>query len=147
MNNDTLHPENRAKPANSTLLLHFLATFVAVTVIGISAMMMALELGMNTGTGESVPRSAMILWGIGGLSFIPCTLLLVALVGTHKRAVGAALAVAIALAGILTAIGWFVSSEWQLPATSTERVVLACVIVVPLIAAFLILRASQSLRS
>lgn len=131
---------------NSTLLVFLLCTFIAAVTIAISAMMMTLGTGLASSPEEPVSRVSQTLWGVSGLAFIPCTILLVALIGTQKRSVGIALGLIVIIAGMLTSIGWFIDSGWKMPATGLGDAIVILVVLIPLIAGGLMLRQVRDLR-
>ena len=128
------------------LLVFFLATFVAAVIIAVTAMLMTLGTGLASSPEEPVSSVSQILWGISGLAFIPCTILFVALVATHKRIVATTLALTLMIAGVLTATGWFIDSGGEMPGTTQGDVLVVLVFVVPLIAGGLMLALSRSIR-
>ena len=145
---------NEPTPANnpnridsSRLLVFFLCTFVAAVIVAISAMLMAVGAGLSSTGEDPVSRPSQILWGIGGLAFIPCTVLLVALVATHKRTIGIILSLTVIVAGLVTAIGWFIASGGDMPGTTLGDVLVISVIVIPLTAGGLMLRQSSALNT
>lgn len=140
-------PHTSNASGSNRLLLFFLSTFVAAVVIAVSAMIMASGIVLPSTPEITVSRTSQILWGIAGLSFIPCTILLVALIGTHKRVIGIVLGWIVIVAGTLTAFGWFIDIEGGRPNTTQESVLVALVVVIPLLAGLLMLRQSASLKS
>lgn len=144
MNNETPAPVNPNKPDTSTLLIYLLCTFVAVTVIALSTMMMALGSGLGSSPDDPVPQASMALWGISGLSFLPCMVLVILVIGTQKRSVARTLGLTVIIAGILAAVGWFINSGGEMPATSVGDAIVIAVVVVPLImGAIMIWRSSR----
>lgn len=146
MNDETPPPVNPTKPDNSTLLIYLLCTFVAVTVIALSTMMMALGSGLGSSPDEPLPQASMALWGISGLSFLPCMVLVVLVIGMHKRAIGIALGAIVIVAGILTAIGWFINSGGEMPGTTAGDAIVIAVVVVPLITGAIMIWRSSALK-
>lgn len=133
-------------PSNGTLLTYLLCTFVAVTVIALSAMMMALGSGLGSTPNEPVPQASMALWGISGLSFLPCMVLVIMVIGTQKRSIGRALGLTVIAAGILAALGWFINSGGEMPGTSGGDAIVVAVVVVPLIMGATMIWRSSALK-
>lgn len=149
MNNEADQPIDPDKPSNSTLLVYLLSTFVGVTVIAIATMIMAMGAGAALGfeTDSSTPQAAMALWGISGLSFLPCMVLVIVVAGTHKRSVAVALGLTVIIAGMLTAAGWFIKSGGSMPGTTAGDAIVISVVVVPLIAGAIMIWRSSTLRA
>lgn len=145
--NEMQQPVPANHPGNSRLLLFFLCTFVATVVTTVTAMMMALGTGLSSSPDEPVSGAAQVLWAIGGLSFIPCTILVVVLIGTHKRTVGIALALTVIVAGLFTALGWFIDSGGTMPGTIVGDVLVILVMVISLLAGGLMLWQSNRLEA
>lgn len=143
MSNEPLQPHNNRRSGNGTLMVYLFCTVISATVTALSAMMMALGSGLASSPDEPVPTAAMILWGIGGLSFLPCTVLLVLLTGTHRRAIAIALALVVITAGMLTALGWFINSGGDMPGTPLGNAIVVLVVAVPLMAGMLMLWKSR----
>lgn len=141
-------PQPSAPPkaiSSSQLLVFFLASFVAAVIIAVTAMLMTLGTGLGSSPDEPVSQVSQFLWGISGLAFVPCTVLFVVLVATHKRIVATVLALTVMVAGVLTAVGWFIDSGGEMPGTTQGDVLVVLVIVVPLIAGGLMLAMSRTI--
>lgn len=141
---DTQQPEI---PNLNRLLLFFICTVAATVVTAITAMMMALGTGLASSPEEPVSRASQVLWAIGGLSFIPCAILLIVLIGTHRRTIAIALATLVIAAGLLTATGWFIDSGGAMPGTSGGDALVILVVVIPALAGALMIWQSRSLRA
>lgn len=128
------------------LLLFFLCTVLATVITIISAMLMALGTGLASSPEEPVARVSQVLWAIGGLSFIPVAILLVILIGTHKRAVGISLSATVIAAGLLTLLGWLIDSGGNMPGTSGGDALVILVAIVPVIAGVLMIWQSGKLN-
>lgn len=139
MNNESPQSHTSRKTGKHNLVLYLLCTVVSSVVTALSAMMMALGSGLASSPEEPVPTASLALWGIGGLAFLPCTVLLILLVGTHRAVIARTLGVLVIAAGILTAIGWFINSGGEMPGTNTGDAIVVLVMVVPLIAGSLML--------
>lgn len=147
MNNESPAPVNSNKPDNGTLMIYLLSTFVAVTVVALGTMMMALGSGLGSDPSDPVPRESMALWGISGLSFLPCMVLVILVVATHKRSIALTLALTVIIAGILAAVGWFINSGGEMPGSSAGDAIVIAVVVVPLIAGAIMIWRSSALRA
>ncbi len=147
MNDEDLHHENPDAPSNATLLIYLISTFFGVTITALTAMMMALGAGLGFSTDDPVPQASMALWGIGGLAFLPCMVLVVVLAGTHRRNVAIALGLIVLVAGLLTAVGWFINSEGELPGTTAGNSILAAVVVVPVVAGAIMIWRSSAFKN
>lgn len=134
-------------PNLNLLLLMFLSTVAATVVTTITAMMMALGTGLASSPEEPVRRASQVLWAIGGLSFLPIAALMVTLIGSHKRNVGVALALTVIVAGLMTALGWFVDSGGDMPGTTGGNVLVILVVVIPLLAGAIIFWQSAKLKA
>lgn len=110
-------------------------------------MMMVLGTGLGSTPDDPVEQVATAFWGISGLSFLPCAVLLVILIGTRKRSIAITLAVVIALAGILAAVGWFIDANGEMPGTPVGDSIVIGVVVIPLIAAGIMIWRSGRLKS
>ena len=147
MNDETpqsIHPD---KPGNGTLFIYLFCTFVAVTVIALSAMLMALGSGLGSSSDEPVPQASMALWGISGLSFLPCMVLVILVIGTHRRPIAMALGLTVIIAGLLTAVGWFINSGGEMPGNTTGDVIVIAVIAVPLVMGAIMIWRSSVLKN
>lgn len=149
MNNETDQPIDPDKPSNSTLLIYLLSTFVAVTVIALTTMIMAIGAGAALGfeTENAAPQAAMAMWGISGLSFLPCMVLVIVVAGTHKRSVAVALGLTVIVAGILTAAGWFTKSGGAMPGTTAGDAIVISGVLVPLVAGAIMIWRSSTLKA
>lgn len=133
-------------PGANRLLVFFLCSFVSSVVTAITALMMALGTGLASSPDEPVSRISQVLWGIGGLSFLPAAVLLIAVVASQRKNLGIALSVIVMAAGLLTAIGWFIDSGGDMPGTTVGDRMVVLVIVVPLVAGAIMLWQSFSLK-
>lgn len=147
MNNETPAPVNPKNPDNSTLFIYLFCSFVAVTVIALSTMMMALGSGLASSPDEPVPQASMALWGISGLSFLPCMVLVILVIGTHKRSIAMTLGLTVIVAGILAAVGWFIKSGGEMPGTPAGDAIVIAVVAVPLIAGAIMIWRSSALKA
>lgn len=149
MNDDTHQHEalDPNAPSNATLVIYLLSTFIAVTVIALTAMMMALGAGLGFESDDSAPQASMALWGISGLAFLPCMVLVIVLAGTHKRTIAVALGTTVIAAGMLAAIGWFIKSGGEMPGTTAGDVILLAVMIIPLIAGAIMIWRSSAFKS
>lgn len=146
-NEETLQPENPDLPGSGTLLIYLLCTFVAVTVIALSTLMMALGSGLGSSPEEPVPQASMALWGISGLSFLPCMVLVVLVIGTRRKSIATALGLTVIAAGILAAVGWFINSGGDMPGTGLGDVIVVAVVVIPLIMGAIMVWRSSALKA
>lgn len=147
MNSETLQPETPNQTDNGTLLVYLLCSFVAVTVIALSTLMMALGSGLGSSPDEPVPQASRAMWGISGLSFLPCMVMVVLVIGTRRQMVAKALGLTVIVAGILAAVGWFINSGGDMPGTGLGDVIVVAVVVIPLIMGTIMIWKSSALKT